>query len=133
MTPDIQAITSALRVSWDADTAYDSNDWSLGNPARGQCVVSSLVVQDYLGGDLLRYSVDEGDFHETHYVNVLDDGTVIDTTASQYVNPVTMRRKPIELKGFASVREKRLADESTRRRYEILKRRVKRTLTEGLL
>lgn len=130
---DIQAITHALRASWSADTAFDSNDWSPDNPARGQCVVSSLVVQDYLGGDLLRYSVDEGSLHETHYVNVLESGTVIDTTASQYANPVTMRRRPIELKGFASIREKRLADESTRRRYEILKRRVERTLTEGLL
>lgn len=128
MKPSLQNIVDALQSAWSADTAYDSNDWSEDNRARGQCVVSSLVVQDYLSGELLRYSVDEGDLHETHYVNRLDNGTVIDTTASQYKQPVTMRIKPIHLDGFKSIREKRLADKSTRKRYELLKSRVNHLL-----
>ena len=129
MDPTLQDIVHALQLAWSTDTAYNPNDWSESNKARGQCVVSSLVVQDYLGGDMLRYSVDEGDLHETHYVNKLDDGTVIDTTASQYKQPVNLRVKPIHLDGFESIRDKRLADEGTRRRYEILKNRVSRLLT----
>jgi hypothetical protein len=130
MEPTLQNIVDALQLAWGADTAYDPNDWSDDNRARGQCVVSSLVVQDYLGGELLRYSIDKETLHETHYVNKLDNGATVDTTASQYNYPVNMRVKPIQLDNFKSIREKRLADESTRKRYEILKRRVDRLLTK---
>ena len=127
----MQMIFKALQSSWAKDTAFDPKEWSESNKARGQCVVSSLVIQDYLGGDLVRYSVDEGDLHETHYANRLDSGVILDTTASQYTEPVTMRIKPVDLKDFSSVREKRLADNSTRKRYEILKARVDQLITAG--
>lgn len=130
MKLSLQTIIDALQMAWDVDTAHDPNDWTEANRARGQCVVSSLVVQDYLDGELLRYSIDEGDLHETHYVNRLDSGVVIDTTASQYTQPVNMRIKPVHLEGFKSIRDKRLADESTRERYEILKHRVAYLLAE---
>ena len=131
MTPSIQTIINALQFSWAADTAFDTSEWSEENKARGQCVVSSLVIQDYLGGELVRYTIEEGDLHETHYANVLDGGVILDTTASQYIQPVTMRIKPVELKNFASIREKRLADDSTRKRYEILKARVDQLLANN--
>ena len=124
-------IFKALQSSWAKDTAFDPKEWSESNKARGQCVVSSLVIQDYLGGDLVRYSVDEGDLHETHYANRLESGVILDTTASQYTEPVTIRIKPVDLKDFSSVREKRLADNSTRKRYEILKARVDQLITAG--
>jgi hypothetical protein len=128
--PAFQEITAALQASWNRDTAFDATEWSADNPARGNCVVSSLVVQDYLGGDLRRYHVTDDDgLQETHYVNQLPDGTVVDTTASQYQQPVTLTVVPIELKGYASARDKRLADEDTRRRYELLQGRVAAYLT----
>lgn len=121
-------IIFALRRSWAADTAFDASDWSAENPARGQCVVTALVVQDYLGGDLQRYEV-AGDFAETHYTNVLSGGAILDVTASQYEGrKVHLTPTPTNLKGFSSIREKRLADSSTRMRYEILKARVAKEL-----
>lgn len=128
MTPTLQTVIDALQSVWSADTAYNSNDWSDDNKARGQCVVSSLIVQDYFGGELQRYSIDEGNLHETHYVNKFDNGVVVDTTASQYKQPVNMRIKPIHLDNFKSIREKLFTDESTQKRYEILKSRVERHL-----
>ena len=131
MKPDIQTLTSALQASWDSDTAYEAGAWSQDNKARGQCVVSCLVVQDYLGGELIRYAVSSDQLNETHYMNQLDDGTVIDTTASQYKEPVTMLFKPINLDGvFNSIRDKRLADASTRARYALLKQRVESFLAK---
>lgn len=124
MEPTLQELSEALRISWAADTAYNPEEWSQENKARGQCVVSSLIVQDYLGGELIRYEVNEGSLRETHYMNQLPDGTVVDTTSSQYTLPVNMRRKPIDAGEFTSIRNKRLADESTATRYEILKNRV---------
>ncbi len=128
MKPTLQELSLALRASWGADTAYDSSEWSQQNKARGQCVVSSLVVQDYLGGELIRFEINEDELHETHYMNQLPDGTVIDTTASQYTSPVNMRRKAVDTGDFASIRDKRLANESTATRYEILKNRVEQYL-----
>lgn len=122
--PTIEQIIEALQNSWSADTSFDASEWSPENPARGQCVVSSLVVQHYLGGDLRRFRVSAPGLKETHYCNVLENGMVLDTTASQYKVPVTLEIVPVDLKGFASIRDKRLAEGETRTRYEILKLRV---------
>lgn len=124
MKPSIEELIKALQDSWGADTCFDASEWSNGNPARGQCVVSSLVVQKYLGGELLRYRVSGNNVNETHYCNMLDDGTILDTTASQYKKPMTFKVEPINLKGFKSVREKRLDENKTRTRYELLLNRV---------
>lgn len=124
MQPTIQELTAALHASWGADTCFDASEWSTDNPARGQCVVSSLIVQDYIGGELLRYEVGNNGQPETHYCNQLPDGTILDTTGSQYRTPVTLRIKPIDLKGHTNVRAKRLADDETCQRYELLKQRV---------
>lgn len=97
-------------------------------PHAGQCVVSSLVVQKYLGGELRRYKVTGDGVAETHYCNILSDGTVLDTTASQYAQPMTFQVTPIDLKDFTSIREKRLSESGTRVRYELLLRRVEQQL-----
>lgn len=71
-----------------------------------------------------RFEVKGEDFAETHYTNLLS-GVIIDTTASQYDGlSVKLTPTPTNLKGFASVREKRLADNATRTRYELLSKRV---------
>jgi hypothetical protein len=121
---ELNNLIHALEASWGPDTAYDKNDWSAENPARGQCVVSSLIVQDHLGGELLKYSVKGDNLSETHYFNQLPDGSTLDTTASQYATPVSFAPDTISFDGFSSIREKRLNDDDTRKRYELLKGRV---------
>jgi len=125
---DLVKVVEALEVSWGIDTTLSPSDWSTDNPSRGQCVVSSLIVQDYFGGDLLRYTVDGENLHEIHYFNQLDDGTYIDTTIKQYRMPITLKLKPISLDEFSSVREKRLSGQSTAARYELLKECVDKYL-----
>lgn len=124
MKPSLENLICALQASWTADTCFDAAQWSDTNPARGQCVVSSLVIQKYLGGDLLRYRVSGHGTKETHYCNILQDGTILDTTASQYKLPMTFRVDPVTLGSFVSIREKRLADGGTRTRYKLLLSRV---------
>jgi hypothetical protein len=80
-------------------------------------------------GDLIRFAVRGEGISENHYCNLLDDGTLLDTTRSQYKVPVTLQVHPVTLAGYASVREKRLADEETRTQYEALKRRVAANLS----
>jgi hypothetical protein len=122
--PTQEQLIEAVQASWLSDTAYRPEEWSVDNPARGQCVVSSLVVQDYFYGDLKRYRVRGWGINETHYVNLLPDGTELDTTASQYNSPVEFIEKPFTPVDYRTLREKCLADDDTFRRYKIFARRV---------
>ena len=44
------ALEEAIKRSWTKETSSDPENWSEGNPAWGQCAVTALVVNDYLGG-----------------------------------------------------------------------------------
>lgn len=122
--PPLDELLTTLHAAWGPDTCFMKSEWNAQNPARGQCVVSSLVVQDYLGGELMRYKVRGDGIEEMHYCNVLDGGAILDTTGQQYNDTVTMQMSPVSLDGFASIRAKRLADAETKTRYELLKSRV---------
>lgn len=117
-------IVEALEASWNYDTAFNQDDWTPENPARGHCVVSSLIVQDYLGGELLKSEVTGSGLHETHYFNKIDDGTIVDATSKQYSESVTLKLTPSNFDGFKPLRDKRLSDENTKMRYAKLKNRV---------
>ena len=130
-SPSLEQVIDALRDSWSYETTFDHPGWSEQNSARGQCVVSSLIMQDYFGGELRRYQVLGEGINERHYCNVLDSGVVVDTTASQYSMPVQLTILPVELDGFASIRDKRLSDGETRDRYELLAQKVRTILDES--
>jgi hypothetical protein len=85
--PTLSQIEQALRDSWAADTCdpVDIVDWSAANPARGQCGVTALVLQELLGGELVLGQVHypDGSRQGVHYWNRL--GTVeIDLTRDQF-------------------------------------------------
>lgn len=107
-----EAIVRALERSWDATTSADPS-WSPEVPSRGQCAVSALVVQDELGGDLLRAIVDG----TSHYWNRVADGSEIDATRAQF-----QRWHPVE--EVIRRRSYVLSFPDTRRRYLILRSRV---------
>lgn len=44
-------LLDAIRASWSPDT---TDDWHPSDPAAHQCGVTALVVQDYLGGIIVR-------------------------------------------------------------------------------
>lgn len=117
-TPDANDIASALAENWTEQTSSDPDRWSPGNRAWGQCAVSALIVQDYLGGDLLRGQMADG----SHYWNLLPGGDEFDTTRSQFEDPPS----------FSEVaprsREAVLAYPATQRRYHILSAAVRKTL-----
>ena len=102
-----------VRNAWAADTSSDPS-WSEDNPPLGQCAVTALVVQDRLGGDLLRV-VNEG---ESHYYNRLPDGTEFDLTRAQFS---TWDPTPAEVRDRAYV----LSFPATVARYERLVERIR--------
>jgi hypothetical protein len=85
------AIEAAIVASWDADTRYASDRYMAhgrpGDAARGQCGATALVVQDFLGGDLIVGDVLVGSERlGVHYWNRLEDGETLDLTAGQFVD-----------------------------------------------
>jgi hypothetical protein len=77
----------AIRASWSRESCdpVDLADWSRDNPARGQCGVTALVVQDLLGGELLLAEVHHADGRRqgVHYWNRIG-GVEIDLTREQF-------------------------------------------------
>jgi len=108
---DRASLLAAIRRAWAADTSIDS-EWSATCPARGQCAVTALVVQDYLGGQLVRAKV-EG---ISHYWNWIRGGEV-DLTRDQFTH-FAPTAAGIRSRGYV------LSVPDTVRRYETLKERV---------
>jgi hypothetical protein len=80
-------IEAAVRSSWDADTTTPEYRprWNPGNPARDQCGVTALVVNDLLGGELIRGEVRvDGERVDHHWWNRLGMGIEIDLTREQF-------------------------------------------------
>ncbi|WP_237535048.1 hypothetical protein [Streptomyces sp. SID3343] len=105
MTPwTLRDIENAIRAGWDADTcaSEDLPKWHTGNPARGQCAVSALVVHDLLGGELMRGEVRVGGEHtDFHWWNRFAGVVEMDLTREQFapeeiVGPGTPVERPTD-------------------------------------
>lgn len=121
---DIDALFDALRASWNHETCVNSSIWLPNVPATGQCAVTALVVQDYLGGELLRAMNPEGQSGSklvSHYWNRLPGGREVDLTRGQFW---------IWEPGEVVVRDRAyvLSNESTQLRYDRLRQRVHQRL-----
>ena len=106
MSPE--RLFAKLAASWSAETA---TTWTAENPARGQCSVSALVVQDVLGGHLLKTRID-GAWHFYNRVS----GRRIDVAVSQFSAPICYDDVPTS-------REDAFADTSDAQ-YRLLRARV---------
>ena len=115
--PEIHA---ALLVCWDGETA--KGDWDEAEPSLNQCAVSALVVQDYLGGLLLRAPMTNDD---GHYYNCLPDGRIRDATRAQFE---FIREYPLRDQAEMRTRKYVLSYPDTVKRYELLSARVERYL-----
>lgn len=93
----LDEVTAAVRAAWCRQTCDDSDlpDWSPGNPARGQCGATALVLHDLLGGDLLLAEVllPDGSRQGVHWWNRLPDGCEVDLTREQFA-PTEVVQEP---------------------------------------
>jgi hypothetical protein len=108
MPPSLSLVEHVVRASWSPDSCdpVDLEDWSPENPARGQCGVTALVLQEHLGGDLLLADVvhADGSRQGVHYWNRLPDGSEVDLTREQFVDGEQVREprvveRPADLSG----------------------------------
>src|SRR5215216_3696573 len=93
-------LEQAIRDGWSLDTAEEDDGWSPENPSRGQCDVTSLVIHDLLGGEILAAEVFlDGERVEWHMWNRLASGIEVDLTRDQFkrgevIGEPTARRRP---------------------------------------
>ena len=124
MTMVLSDVEAAVRRSWGADTCTPEfrERWSAENPARDQCGVTAMVVNDLFGGELMVGDVYvDGVRTDMHWWNRLAGGIEIDLTREQF--------EPAELVTEGApvprppVRGARLREE-----YEVLRGRVRAEL-----
>lgn len=80
-------IERAVRDSWSAETCTPEfrSRWTADNPARDQCGVTAMVLNDLLGGELIRGEVHvAGERVDYHWWNRLGPGLEVDLTREQF-------------------------------------------------
>lgn len=111
---DIKKLRKALELSWSEDTCYSlmrnkSNDLSR---SYGQCLVTALVVNDFLGGKIIKGKFKTGGIH---YWNLIDGEEIDFTLNNNQLNKIERNPKPkiVERKKIREIKE-----------YLILKKKV---------
>jgi hypothetical protein len=85
VTFTLAQLEDAIRGAWSEDTASEDNEWSPDNPSCGQCDITTLVVHDLLGGEVLAADVFlDGERVESHMWNRLASGLEVDLTREQF-------------------------------------------------
>lgn len=116
----IELLKRALDASWCKETAHrkDQPYWSEQNKSRGQCAVTSIVVNNFFGGNIIegfseKYSI-------FHYWNIIDSNK-IDFTFSQFIGD----KDDIEFNQTTIITPKELLnDHNVQKRYNVLKEKV---------
>jgi hypothetical protein len=101
MTWTLAGIEGIIRSSWGADTCppdVHNPVWDPANPARGQCGVTALVVNDLLGGDEVDLTRDQFGPEEivTAAVAIARPTTPMNRGREEYL---TLRRRVLEALG----------------------------------
>ncbi|WP_079508795.1 YunG family protein [Mesobacillus jeotgali] len=105
----IMKLQEAFLKSWSKKT---SSKWTKDNPAKGQCGVTALVVNDLLGGQISKTLLPEG----WHFYNEIN-GVRYDFTVSQF-------NEDIRYMDIPSNREEALLD-TNQKQYHCLMQSVK--------
>ncbi len=116
----IENIQNVLLKCYSKDLCYPKvqNNWSEFNKCFGMCAITSLIINDYLGGDICKIYVDE----ISHYFNLIDE-KIIDLTSSQF-------NHKIDYKYYQIIDRQKILNDDTKHRYETLKMRLIKKLLE---
>jgi len=118
----------AFQKSWIKESSSDVEKWTKLNPSYGQCAVTALIVNDYLGGEIVWSDaiLPTGE-KISHYFNKINE-VEIDFTKEQFPKGTKISKGIAKTKEFNSTREYILSYSSTKIRYHLLKKRVKENL-----
>lgn len=103
-----ESIIEILSKAWSLDS---SSKWTINNPAKGQCGVTALVINDLFGGMILKTELVEG----WHFYNQINNQRY-DFTESQFKSEILYQDIP-------SNREEAILD-TNQQQYDYLRQKV---------
>lgn len=114
----IENIKEVLLECYSKDLCYPKvqNEWNDDNKYFGMCAITSLIINDYFGGDICKIYVDG----ISHYFNLIED-KIIDLTSSQF-------NCEIDYKNYQIVDIKNILTDDTKHRYNVLKEKLVKKL-----
>ena len=112
----VEELKEALASSWSRETCYppQRDDWSKELPSLGQCAVTSLLLNDLMGGKIFFNP------EYNHYWIETEDGISIDLTIDQFGENVEIYSKS-ESSRESILEGKRAEIAETKARYKLLK------------
>ncbi len=113
----IKEIIDIVSLSWSKETCYPKlrEEWNISNPSLGQCAITSLVINDFMGGKIMRCIING----VSHYYNLIND-QIVDLTVSQFKGVIPDYKIAEERS-----RDYLLSEENTKNRYLVLLKNVK--------
>jgi len=120
----LNELNNILKLSWSKETCVSSlkDYWNKDNSSLGQCAITSLIVNDFLGGKIMRCMTSFG----SHYYNMINN-KIIDLAKEKFKD-----ESPNYDEGQERTREYLLSNEDTKERYLTLLKIVKDNfLTHG--
>ena len=102
----LKELREQFMKAWGKDTMFteDKKYWNPNVPSIGQCYITAMIVQDFLGGDVYRSTcqslVLDGDNIQDAYFNVID-GHFVDLGIDEYGEPNDIwpiLSKPVKVK-----------------------------------
>ena len=112
----IDDLYKILCQAWSKETAF--GDWRYDCPEMNQCAITALVVQDFMGGKIMRCEMTDGD---SHYWNRLLNYKEVDITEKQFQY---IEGKPLRDTAEYRTRQYILSFPKTMKRYGLLLQRI---------
>lgn len=111
---NVKKLKENLLECYSKDLCYPKvqNEWNENNKCFGMCAITSLIVNDYFGGDICKIYVDE----ISHYFNLIENN-IIDLTSSQF-------DCDIDYNNYQILTREKILTTDTRNRYNSLKQRL---------
>jgi hypothetical protein len=113
----IDELKRIIEMSWSIESCHPGLQqlWNRSNPSLGQADITSLIVNDFIGGKIMQSIYGE----VSHYF-ILVKGNIVDLTADQFNSKI-----PDYINCQERSREYILANGDTRERYLLLLNNVK--------
>ena len=111
---NIENIQKLLFDCYSKDLCYPKvqDKWNENNKCFGMCAITSLIINDYFGGDICKIYVDG----ISHYFNMIE-GKIIDLTKAQF-------NCDIKYKDYQIIDREKILTDNTKDRYKTLKTRL---------
>ncbi len=111
---NIKNIQKVLLECYSKDLCYPKvqRDWDENNRCFGMCAITSLIINDYFGGDICKIYVDG----ISHYFNLIEN-KIVDLTKDQF-------NREIDYRDYKIIDREKILTDDTKNRYITLKARL---------